>query len=83
MSRRRVRARRGSIPASIEIKTAFRAERLEPLRDALEPRGARDVQTRRSVVRASRKRFRGGCASYTAARTTSFATRRDPRPTAA
>lgn len=52
MSRRRVRARRGSIPASIEIKTAFRAERLEPLRDALEPRGARDVQTRRSVVRA-------------------------------
>ena len=41
MSRRRVRARRGSI--EIEIKTAFRAERLEPLRDALEPRGARDV----------------------------------------
>lgn len=50
MSRRRVRARRGSI--EIEIKAAFRAERLEPLRDALEPRGACDVQTRRSVVRA-------------------------------
>ena len=60
-SRRRVRARRGSIPGvrtpvsvefEIEIKAAFRAECLEPLRDALEPRGARDVQTRRAVVGA-------------------------------